>query len=1041
MPLSSVPSSLSTNTAAFRFDSDSPTASQPSMPPPSDSSTICTLAERPTRMPSNGKYLTRLPQSPALLATLGLALALVSGASRANAVSNFCPFGTCVIADPQIINVYWETSAAQWALDIGASGDGTGAGSGTGFGTAAMTIDRIDTLVQSLVNSDYLWMLNQYNVNFYSTCMPDCQYYGQPCSVDCYFTTAIYFPSIVANCGSPPSSINDIANDKDGVLTRFINCVLAANPQINVSQTVMNLILPPSVGSASPTTDFCHGRLFGAEHDKFGQPLEITLIPANAECNLTLDDLVESISHEVIEGITDPIVNSPTGWKVSFLNSQPLGGDEIADECIDKTPRHSAPAIAQMAFKDNHFARFWSDQDAACVPANADAGGYYKMTPGPVLTMNVCGTGKNMILQMQGCGTGGLPNVPPGSCVSWAGLGNPPTWDMIPIWLNGISGGTLIGDDTGYIRLTVDQTVRHGGIWQAGGIRAFPADGVMLGPIAWTPGGQPTGWAKPDLIQIGSGAQSGAFSQGYGVLLASGTTEVVYPGDTVSVSVADQIWGQVQTVSVLAPDAQQLLAFSANPPSPPDDPYRAWIFSGDVGATVTGSLADRTGCGGLPAPIPVEGTSIRLSETQDTGDHINYTPPLLSDSNGYFSAPYSPGLAGTKTIQLDLLPLRLNFGSAAAPVHPLLRSITPTSGPVGGTVASQSQLASLAGYGFTNAGVSIPFGKDSTIPAGSPVATVVTYDPSTLGVDVPPSPLPAPGAGDAYLKLTDNGLDSEVVKYHYFVLGVPDIAWTPPYCNALATMAALCQDKNSNPVAQSLQITDLTGGLAFRSADGNACPNNAAWCSSIVVPSGTVVEIHTVGPFRISSLPGDPACNLSSWSLPPWFVSCIGAFPIVYRIVLPPTGPVDTQTFNSSIAANTVTWVRSDPTLARDFVAITAPNPQAIQSEVQVQAFSAPTVMGLVQSTPFGLLAVTGARTVELLGGTLSVTMGSSSTLPAAAQVGFTVPALSGGSYQILHLVSSSQGSSWQQVQLESSTGPVMASVTATGTYAIALVK
>jgi len=145
-----------------------------------------------------------------------------------------------------------------------------------------MTIDRIDALTRSIINSQYFESLSSYSV-----------------------TSPSLLPSIVAsNCGPPPATINGAINQ----LSAFASCVLQNNPQINPSVAILNVLLPPQTGALSPTTDFCHftnGEHTTGEHNLFGSPVEMTLIPTNSTC-ANVGALLRTMTHEMVEGATDP---------------------------------------------------------------------------------------------------------------------------------------------------------------------------------------------------------------------------------------------------------------------------------------------------------------------------------------------------------------------------------------------------------------------------------------------------------------------------------------------------------------------------------------------------------------------------------------------------------------------------------------------------------------------------------------------------------------------------------------------------------------
>ncbi|MGH7869626.1 MAG: hypothetical protein ACREP9_18860, partial [Candidatus Dormibacteraceae bacterium] len=108
------------------------------------------------------------PHIASLAVALGLSVVLPSNSAFAEVgLGNWCPQGTCDIATPNVINVYWDSSLAQWDTDVRAAppvGGAIGTGNGTGFGSFQMTHANIDFLTQSLIHSEYFKLLQQYSV-------------------------------------------------------------------------------------------------------------------------------------------------------------------------------------------------------------------------------------------------------------------------------------------------------------------------------------------------------------------------------------------------------------------------------------------------------------------------------------------------------------------------------------------------------------------------------------------------------------------------------------------------------------------------------------------------------------------------------------------------------------------------------------------------------------------------------------------------------------------------------------------------------------
>ena len=182
-----------------------------------------------------------------------IAVISIATPGPARAVSNFCPSGTCDIATPVYVNVYWS---ANWNVAVATSS------------TPDMTTTRIDALTQSLINSAYFSGLQQYSVT----------------------SVAVLMPSIVeGNCGAPPGDL-DTAHSQLGA---FATCVIALNPFLNNGNTILNVFLPPQTAPIAGH-DFCTKS--NGEHDKYGSPVEVTFLPTNSSCNGSIKN---SAGHDV----------------------------------------------------------------------------------------------------------------------------------------------------------------------------------------------------------------------------------------------------------------------------------------------------------------------------------------------------------------------------------------------------------------------------------------------------------------------------------------------------------------------------------------------------------------------------------------------------------------------------------------------------------------------------------------------------------------------------------------------------------------------
>jgi hypothetical protein len=213
--------------------------------------------------------------------------------SASKAVSNFCPSGTCDIANPVFVNVYWDSSEAQWNSDIKAT-------------DPSATVFRLEAITVAICRSSYFSQMTQYSI--------------QSCSI---------LPGLVeAGCGPPPPDLDQAHSH----IVDFATCVMTSLPALDPGSTILNVLLPPQTVPASPTAHFCSAS--NGQHDKYGSPVEVTFIPTNAACNSNIASITGALTHEMVEATTDPVPASPTEWKVPFKDG------EIADLCENSQFRY-----------------------------------------------------------------------------------------------------------------------------------------------------------------------------------------------------------------------------------------------------------------------------------------------------------------------------------------------------------------------------------------------------------------------------------------------------------------------------------------------------------------------------------------------------------------------------------------------------------------------------------------------------------------------------------------------------------------------------
>jgi hypothetical protein len=559
--------------------------------------------------------------------------------------NHFCLDGTCDIATPVYVNVYWSSDVATWNSETNSQNPGA-------------TVARIDALTLALAHSYYFLPLEQYTVD-----------------------SVTVGPSIMgANlCGQPPATI-DAAENQVG---SFARCILHAHPELDPSVTILNVLLPPHVGPA-PGSPWCSTK--AGNHDKFGSPVEITVVPTVSACNSGVQNIFSSMSHEMVEGATDPVPDSPTGWKVLF-------GSEVADICDNPTPPTTGFlfGLVQLFFDQN-----------SNVCDSGLSSPWIQAPPPPAPSMQICGTGQSMQITLNGI----FGNTP------WDLANTAPAWDLNTNTMAG-GGSTL------YIQAAVSGS--H--TWRAGSPAFdYPVDPTGLGPIAWTfPSDSIYGINGDSVIVSG-------FDSNYGVDLPSGGQARVSAGDVVTMNIWTQDGAQLTVLNATAPGPKAVNGFAASrwPFSMASPP---WTFVGDT-VQAGGQLVDGSNC-------PIEGFDLQMTASGPPS-----TPSVsVSDTslgNGNFTIFFTPvGVAGNLNLQI-VSPFT---ASTSIAIHPVIASKDHTIGDVAG-----GQTVTLTGAGFAAGATAIHF----RYPSGDVSATGVSVaNSSTVSFVTPPAMGGTPGLVEA----------------------------------------------------------------------------------------------------------------------------------------------------------------------------------------------------------------------------------------------------------------------------------------------------
>ena len=144
------------------------------------------------------------------------------------------------------------------------------------------------------------------------------------------------------------------------------NCHIAGrdpSPQVNLIFSPDIKLAVPSLGNAIGTSsgdDMCTTTSTRAYHSGGLNTPNFTVLPTSVECTPDFDSFTRSMSHEVVETLTDP----------ALAGVGSLGSDEVGDTCElrgKNNPNH-VPSVAQTTYKHYSVERYWSNEDQQCEP-------------------------------------------------------------------------------------------------------------------------------------------------------------------------------------------------------------------------------------------------------------------------------------------------------------------------------------------------------------------------------------------------------------------------------------------------------------------------------------------------------------------------------------------------------------------------------------------------------------------------------------------------------------------------------------------------
>jgi hypothetical protein len=219
--------------------------------------------------------------------------------------------------------------------------------------------EQLDALTGALTCSSYFDALTQYNIN-----------------APVFNGDEVTIPSCVNAALHDAMANNNVISF--ATMRTFAGCEQSNN--INATDQV-NIFVAPKISASSfghDGSDMCPG-ITGYHGVGQGVP-NWTVIPTTpvAPCNATPGTILESLSHEMVELISDP---GGFGWLhtgnwydlVNWFNfTEKLGQGELGDICssVGEYPAPPVPFPDTDGFTGLEVAPYWSDQDGSCVPTS-----------------------------------------------------------------------------------------------------------------------------------------------------------------------------------------------------------------------------------------------------------------------------------------------------------------------------------------------------------------------------------------------------------------------------------------------------------------------------------------------------------------------------------------------------------------------------------------------------------------------------------------------------------------------------------------------
>jgi hypothetical protein len=521
-----------------------------------------------------------------------------------------------VIDHPHIVNVYWDTSAAQWDADVAKAN-----------WSVTPTHELIDAYTRATTYSTYYSDLAQYGVNAFT------------------FDKSIFMGDVCgATIGAPPAD----TGVGHGIIGNGLPCLSSQMPSYT-GELIVNILYPPQVKMGSDIDASADGY-----HDQTGGWSATAWEPLSAQNSMTVAQLTETMTHEMVESATDP--SGIWGYRSTWVIDGQFA--EIADLC-------QAAPYGQL-------------------PAD-DAPGFLS----PTLGATVAGYFSNNYGENDGCVTGTENDAPPIVFAVPHGRGEnmtfdvtvvSPTDDMVPPDLQnlGTSANTIYL--SGALQSGSHPAVHVG--------RKLMGDSLLFRQIAYQNG---PGCTVP--FTPGTDCNAAITIDGFN------QDVTVNEGDAITLFVSDPLSGfSTSTIVTAPPNGAVFLGVY-----PPEATPESWTTFGDA-SYVYGHVSGS--CQNDPATAPsdpIEGQGVLAHTTSNHGDTISFTG--VSDPWGAVQFPYWSETAGVQQLVVDspTWPAQTcgTVHSPASPfvtrvqVHPLATSLSPDNS------LAIHPVVTLYGAGFT----------------------------------------------------------------------------------------------------------------------------------------------------------------------------------------------------------------------------------------------------------------------------------------------------------------------------------------------------